>query len=391
MRIGKRRVLSKKRTVRPPDIFAISESDYASAIMKWDNIINNRIKNFHPASFAMVMATGIVSIAFEAMAFSGIARTLFALNLVFYLGLSFFLLTRMVFFLPDLMSDLRILRRALLSLTFVVGTNTIGIQLILFYQAVPLAIFLWFIALTGWLICNYFILFNLIAMREQALCKIVNGTTLLIAVSATSISLLGICLLNAMNMSDGLAYLAAGGFWFLGFVSYLIIITLLIYCLFFRQSDPVSWDAPYWICMGAAAIITLTGSEFITRMHLPPTWNNLRETVLWMTVFAWIIGTSWIPYLLFRDIQKFTCAGISAPVSFWIKTFPWLKLAFDKEYHTYDPSSWSRVFPMGMYTASLLSLTHATGYEFLTLISQYWGWFALLVWFLTLIGLLRSV
>ncbi len=359
--------------------------------MKWNHIISYHIKNFHPASFAMVMATGIMSIAFETMAFPGIARVLFALNSVFYLVLSAFLLTRVVFFLPDLMADLGVLRRALLSLTFVVGTNTIGMQLILFHQAVSLVIFLWFTALTAWFVCSYFILSDFIGMREKSLCETVSGATLLIAVSATSIALLGITLLNAMHMSDGFTYLAAGGFWFLGFVSYLIIIALLTYRLFFRSSDPVNWEAPYWICMGAAAIITLTGSEFVTRMGLPPTWDNLRETVLWMTVFAWIIGTAWIPYLLFRDIQKFTRTDTSRPTPFWIKTFPWLKLTFGKECHAYDPSLWSRVFPMGMYTASLLSLMSATGYEFLAIISQYWGWFALLVWFLTLIGMLRSV
>ncbi len=358
--------------------------------MKWDNIINHRIKNFHTASFALVMATGILSIAFEAMAFSGIARALFALNLVFYLVLSVFLLTRLVFFLPDLMADLRIFRRALLALTFVVGTNTIGMQLILFHQAVTLAIFLWFTALIGWLICGYFILSNFIAIRKKSLCEIVSGAILLITVSTTSIALLGITLLNAMDWSDDLAYLAAGGFWFLGFVAYFILIALLIYRLFFRPSDPVNWDAPYWICMGAAAILTLTGAEFMMHMHLPPVWHDLREIVLWMTVCVWIIGTAWIPYLLFRDIQKFTRADISA-APLRIKIFPWLKLASGKASHAYDPSLWSRVFPMGMYTASLLSLMNATGYEFLAMIAQYWGWFALLVWFLTLIGMLRSV
>ncbi len=48
------------------------------------SFIRNGIKNFHPAYFAMVMATGIVSVAFEAMVFPGIAEILFVLNLIFY-------------------------------------------------------------------------------------------------------------------------------------------------------------------------------------------------------------------------------------------------------------------------------------------------------------------
>ena len=46
---------------------------------------------------------------------------------------------------------------------------------------------------------------------------------------------------------------------------------------------------------------------------------------------------------------------------------------------------------MGMYTACMLSLAKATGYGFFEIISRYWGWFALLIWSLTLIGTLRSL
>ena len=127
------------------------------------------------------------------------------------------------------------------------------------------------------------------------------------------------------------------------------------------------------------------------RMHFPPGWAGLREIVLWMTVLVWMIGTLWIPYLLFMDTRKLTRTGISVPIPLWITICPWLKLAFGTDYPVYDPAAWSRVFPMGMYTAGLLALTNASGYEFLAQIAQYWGWFALLVWLLTVIGMLRSV
>ncbi|MBX3628712.1 MAG: tellurite resistance/C4-dicarboxylate transporter family protein [Nitrosomonas sp.] len=360
-------------------------------MMMWRSVLRNGVKNFHPVYFALVMATGIVSIAFEAMDFPVIARALFALNLVFYPVLCVFLLARILFFLPDLMADLKVFKRTLLFLTFVVGTNTIGMQFILFHQAISLAICLWFIALTGWFVCGYFILSSFIAMREKSLPETVNGPTLLIVVSAVSISLLGINLLSALNLSDSFAYLIAGGFWLLGFVVYVLLITLLICRLFFRRFEWMDWDAPYWISMGTAAILTLAGSEFVMRTHLPPEWAGLREIVLWMTVLIWMIGTMWIPYLLLMDTRKFTRTGISAPIPLWIKICPWLRLGFGKEHHVYDPAAWSRVFPMGMYTAGLLALTNASGYAFLAQIASYWGWFVLFVWLLTVIGMLRSV
>ncbi len=359
--------------------------------MKWHSVISRGARNFHPTYFAFVMATGIMSIAFEAMNFSAIARALFALNLVSYPVLCVFLFGRILFFLPDLLADLKVFKRALLFLTFVVGTNTIGMQFVLFYHAVPLAVCLWFVALIGWFVCGYFILSNFIALREKSLCETISGATLLIVVSTVSIALLGVNLLSAMSIVDDFAYLIAGGFWTLGFFAYALFIVLLVCRLFFRRFERGEWDAPYWISMGAAAILTLAGSELVMRMHFPPGWEGLREIVLWMSVFAGMIGTMWIPYLLLMDARKFIHADIPAPVPLWIKVFPWLRLAFGRNFHAYDPAAWSRVFPMGMYTAGLLALVNASGCAFLAQIAQYWGWFALLIWLLTAIGMLRSI
>ncbi|SDW68413.1 tellurite resistance/C4-dicarboxylate transporter family protein [Nitrosomonas communis] len=355
------------------------------------SIILDGIRNFHPSYFAMVMATGIVSIAFEAMAFTGIARALFALNLIFYLILCTILTIRIVFFLPDVMTDLRALRRAVPFLTFVVGTNTIGMQLVTFHQATELAMWLWLVALIGWVVCLYFILLGFILMRGKPLHEIVNGATLLIVVSTVSVSLLGVRLLEATGSYAGYAYFMAGSVWVLAFVFYLMIVTLLIYRLFFQQFEPAEWDAPYWICMGATAIITLGGAEFVLRMPGLSAWQGIWLVILWITVFAWMIGTMWIPYLLVMDILKFTRVNIADSAPLWIKTFPWARLAFGGQCHVYDPPCWSRVFPMGMYTASTLSLVKVTSFGSLAIISQYWGWFALLIWSLTLIGMLRTV
>ncbi|PTR02114.1 tellurite resistance protein TehA-like permease [Nitrosomonas nitrosa] len=351
-------------------------------------IIDNGIRDFHPAYFAMIMATGIVSIAFEAIGFPAIAKTLFGINLLFYPAFCGLLAARGMIFWPKLLADFRTLRRALLFLTFVVGTNTIGMQLIYFYQATGLAMLLWSTALVSWFGCIYFITHCFFAIRDKPIYEIVNGVTLLLVVSTTSVSLLGIRLLDSMGINEAYAYCVVGGFWLTGFVLYLIIITMLIYRMFFRQFEIAEWDAPYWICMGAAAIITLAGSEFIIRM---PEWEDIRMVVMKMTVFIWFLGTLWIPYLLLMDIRKFIRVNAATSTPLWIKMLPWSRLAFGKQHYAYDPPAWSRVFPMGMYTASTLFLGQAAGIEYLAIISQYWGWFALLIWFLTFMGMLRAV
>jgi tellurite resistance protein TehA-like permease len=365
------------------------------AFMKrWAAAIGNIARNFHPAYFAMVMATGIMSIAFDAMAFTGISQALFRLNLVFYPILCILLVARVLLFRPNLTADLKTLHRSWLFLTFVVGTNTFGMQLIIFQRATDAACALWLIALAGWFICIYFIFFNLIPLRKKPAYEIVNGAALLIIVSTVSMALLGLRLLDATAMQSGHAYIAAWAFWAIGFLMYLLIVPIVIYRLFFIRLKPVEWEAPYWICMGAPAIITLTGSEFVLympRMPDTPQLENIREMTFSLSILAWIIGTSWIPYQLIMDIRQFIRINIMDSPPLWIKAFPWSRLAFGRRYHFYGPPSWSRVFPMGMYTACTLALAKITGFGFLGPTSHYWGWFALLIWFLTLIGMLRSV
>ena len=358
---------------------------------RYGAIITNGVKNFHPAYFAMVMATGIVSLAFEAMGFSIIAKALFVLNLVIYLALCTVLVARMAFFLPNLKADFLTLRGAWLFLTFVVGTNTIGMQLFVFEHATVLAASLWLVALIGWFVCIYSIVFNLVSARSKPIHEIVSGATLLVAVGTVSVALLATHLLEAIATPPGYAYLAVGAFWALGFILYLVIVSLVTYCLFFRRFELADWDAPYWICMGAAAIITLAGADFVTHLPLLPAWNGIRECASWMTLFAWIVGTLWIPYQMIMDIRKFTRVGLAGPVPLCVKVFPWSRLALGRQYQVYDPPAWSRVFPMGMYTACTLALAKAAGDESLAVIPHYWGWFALLIWALTLAGTLRSL
>ena len=64
------------------------------------------VATLHPAYFAMVMATGIVSIAAHLQQLPAVAVTLFWLNNLFYLVLAFLLAARAVFHTRLLLADL---------------------------------------------------------------------------------------------------------------------------------------------------------------------------------------------------------------------------------------------------------------------------------------------
>jgi len=355
--------------------------------MKRHGYALSSIRDFNPSYFAMVMATGIASIAFDAMPFPNIGRALFILNSVLYPLFCIMLIARALFFWPNLAADIRDLPRSWPFLTFVVGTNTVGMQLVIFLQASGLASLLWLVALVGWIVCMCLIVLNLVASPRETILKAVNGATLLTVVSTISITLLGARLLDPTGGHADYGFSAIWALWAAGFILYLFVVSWVIHRLFFSCFKVTDWDAPYWICMGAPAIITLAGSEFVIR--IPKTiWDGPQQITLWMSFFAWVVGTLWIPYLLVMDVRKLTQTSGSAPL--WLRIFPWSRLAFGGKYYSYSPPSWSRVFPMGMYASCTLFLGKASGYRVLELISSYWVWFALLIWSLTLIGTLRS-
>jgi tellurite resistance protein TehA-like permease len=145
--------------------------------------------------------------------------------------------------------------------------------------------------------------------------------------------------------------------------------------------------------MGAVAIITLTGAEILLHIPLAAPWEEMRAVTRILMLMAWVTATVWIPYLVIMDIRKFTRIGLPGAPPFWVRFFPWARLAFGRRgcSHFFEPSSWGRVFPMGMYTACTLDLTQATEFEFLKIIPSYWGWCALVIWGLTFTGALRTV
>lgn len=163
------------------------------------------------------------------------------------------------------------------------GANTLGVQLILFSQANNLASVLWYGALLVWLICIGFIVFNAL-MSQEKVTDSISGAMLLLTVSTVLIVLPGSYLLDAM---DGYiwCYVVLWGMWILGCILYLYIIYLIIRRLLPDCFVPENWQPAYWICMGAFAIITLAGSEFLA--HLPHSlYDDLGQMTLTISLLA---------------------------------------------------------------------------------------------------------
>ncbi|MDQ7094352.1 tellurite resistance/C4-dicarboxylate transporter family protein [Desulfosporosinus sp. PR] len=352
--------------------------------------MREQIRNLHPASFAAVMATGIISIAFKGLGHNFIAMSLWAINIVLYPALFCLLALRILLYPAALLNDLKHPKKGFALLTFIAGTNTFGMQLIS-CNLVGLAKVLWFIGFVSWVFLVYFIIVNLIAFRNGTIADVVEGATLLTIVSTQSVALLGSTLAGTFGINSETVLFLAWTLWASGFILYLVIITLVTYRLAFCPLHPQDWTGPYWICMGAAAITTLAGATILSKLTISANWKDLIPFTKGITLLTWSIGTWWIPILLLMDVWKFSRLGVLNKVPGWIKVFPWLRIGFGTKLNVYEIPSWGRVFPLGMYTVCTLALIKTTNFTFLKPIPNYWGWFALTIWVLTFIGALRSM
>jgi tellurite resistance protein TehA-like permease len=120
--------------------------------------------------------------------------------------------------------------------------------------------------------------------------------------------------------------------------------------------------------------------------------GDLFEPTLVITYLAWAAGAWWIPILLLMDVWAFYRLDVEEPRPLWITVVPWARLGFGRGgNHVYEPTDWGRVFPVGMFTAATIALTEASGFDVLSQIPSSWGWFALGVWAVTMLGTLRAV
>ncbi len=93
--------------------------------------IKSAVANLFPGYFALVMSTGIISVACSLLDLNAISRGLFVINQVCYVVLSVLFLLRVVCYFPHVAADLKDHIRGTGFLTVVAGTCVLGTQFVL--------------------------------------------------------------------------------------------------------------------------------------------------------------------------------------------------------------------------------------------------------------------
>lgn len=336
--------------------------------MKW---LAEGVRALSPAYFALVMATGIVSIASQRAGFGTISAMLLWLNVAQYLLLWILTSWRLLRYRRALLDDLTDHQAGPGFFSAVAATSVVGNQLILI-GAYELALALWIFGFFLWIVLTYAIFTGLtIKETKPTIDKGITGTWLLAVVATQSIALLSALLARHFNQPVRLhVNFIALSMWLWGGMMYLWIISLIFYRYAFYRLAPADFSAPYWINMGAMAISTLAGSILIENAADAPFLETLLPFLKGFTIFFWATGTWWIPMLV-----------ILAAWRHLYRKFP-LK---------YEPSYWGTVFPLGMYAACTFEMAHAMSLDFLLPIAGLFVYVALLAWATTFAGLIQSL
>lgn len=326
-----------------------------------------RVRHLAPGCFALVMATGIVSIDANQHGLPRVAQALFAFNLIAYLWLLALTVFRLLRFRPELLADFSDPSRGAGFLTLAAATCVLGSQCVL-VQPLPLLA----TALAGfgallWLALTYlFFAATITARFKPGFTRAINGGWLVAVVATQALSVLLTLLADG---HDDLLPFVALSLYMLGAALYLLIITLVVYRMVFFPLRARQFTPPYWIDMGALAITTLAGSLVIVHAPSASPLQALLPFVKGFTVFFWATASWWIPLLVILEAWRHLWRHVPL---------------------RYETDDWDIVFPIGMYTVGTHELARALDFPFLRIIPAIGVYVSLAAWLLVaLYGLRR--
>lgn len=326
---------------------------------------NSEIRSLHPGSFALVMATGIVSNALFLDGPRRLSDLLFLANALAYVWLAGLTIVRAVRFPGAIWSDLADPRLVFAFFSFVAATDVVGEGAYLRNFTTPAA-YLWLLAFFVWLALIYVGFAVLALLNTGQAADVIHGGWLLAVVGTESLVILGVAVTPVTKGVGPPVILLVHMLWGLGLALYAIYMAQFTYRLFYFEVAPDHMTPVLWVVMGAAAISTNAGSNLIVTASNQRFLDAMLPFVDGVTLVVWGWATFWVPLLVLFEIWKYVVRRVPP---------------------TYTPLLWSAVFPLGMYSVATLRLARAGDFAALRPIAGVMLWIAVTAWIAALAAL----
>jgi tellurite resistance protein TehA-like permease len=320
--------------------------------------VDNAVASLAPGYFALVMGSGIVSIAFQIQNFHLASLVLLAVCAAGYVLILGFHLLRLFRHRAKLLEEFHDPRRGFGFFTFVAGTNVLGIRLAMEGQPGWTSALL-IVGFGAWLVLGYVVPWTAVLGRTaRPVVATANGTWFIWAVASQSCAVAAATLEPTLPLlRRELAVLAVFS-WSVGIFLYAACGVFVGLRMMLYELKPDDLTPSYWVAMGAMAISVVAGAR-IVEMEDTPMVTVTRGLVAGLSVVCWAFATWLIPALV--------AAG-------------WWRHFVHRVPLRYEPTWWSIVFPVGMYAVACLTLGEADGLPILGGIGAAWLWVAGLVW-----------
>jgi len=327
------------------------------------------LKDFYPGYFAMTMATGIISIGLRLQDFIKLSNAFFLFTLITWFIMTFLYTWRLIRFPKEVLENLTNPRTTFIFFTFVAATNISG-MLLHFHGYHQLALVCWAVAFIYWSALMYFGFASLTFAHKDREVNVVHGGWLILIVGTQSLVLLGAKISGDLGEYAAYMMVEIHMLWSLGMIFYAIFVTLFCYRIFFMNMEVKDYSPLMWVIMGAAAISANAGSSILLTDPVIPMLVALRPSVQMISIMLWTWATWWIPLLVMIGLWKHVYKKI--PI-------------------TYEPSMWSIIFPLGMYTVSTNNLALSAEFNPLLYLSKGMLWVAVISWLSLILFLFHSI
>lgn len=329
--------------------------------------VGEAVQTLTPGYFALTMASGIISVGLELEGIYWLSAALLAVCAVSYAVILVLSVARLVRFRADMAQDFMDPSRAFGFLTFIAGTNVLGVRLGMTGWLGATAVLL-AVAAAAWAVLGYVVPWTAVLGREERpVVRHANGSWFIWCVASQSVAVASASVEQSAgdDWRPALALVAVVA-WSVGLILYAAVGIFVSLRLMTYPIRPEDLRPHYFVAMGAMAISVLAGAR-IAEMAGAPMVDATRALVAGASVVFWAFASWLFPVLV--------AAG------WWRHVVRRVPLA-------YEPGLWSVIFPLGMYAVAGIYLGRADRLPIVELIGQAELWLAVAAFAAAFVGML---